>query len=259
MPRQLTVCAAIIDKASSSCWLIDATPDFKDQYHNLQSYLESSGLQKVQLRGVLLTHLHMGHYLGLMQFGREGMDWQGLKSQVYGTQSVTDFFTHNQPWQTYLANGNFKLHSLRPDVLLQLSDNIAVRPVLVPHRAEFSNAVGYYVKGPAKLMFYLPDIDSWDTWLSESGVDIREVVASVDTAFLDACFYSGSELPGRDIKQIPHPLIVDTAERLKDVPDKHVVLVHMNHSNPVYRVGPESDACAAAGLEIGQQGAVYDL
>jgi pyrroloquinoline quinone biosynthesis protein B len=86
-----------------------------------------------------------------------------------------------------------------------------------------------------------------------------QVVASVDTAFLDACFYSASELPGRDIKQIPHPLIVDTAERLKDVPHKHVVLVHMNHSNPVYRAGLEQQACAAAGLEIGQQGTVYGL
>jgi hypothetical protein len=41
-------------------------------------HAEANGLQDVQLRGILLTHLHMGHYLGLMQFGREGMDWQGL-------------------------------------------------------------------------------------------------------------------------------------------------------------------------------------
>jgi hypothetical protein len=33
----------------------------------------------VALCGVLLTHLHMGHYLGLMQFGREAMDWKGLQ------------------------------------------------------------------------------------------------------------------------------------------------------------------------------------
>lgn len=36
-------------------------------------------LSDVKLSGVLLTHLHMGHYLGLMQFGREAMDWQGLQ------------------------------------------------------------------------------------------------------------------------------------------------------------------------------------
>ena len=32
-----------------------------------------------QLGGVLLTHLHMGHYLGLIQFGREAMDLKGVK------------------------------------------------------------------------------------------------------------------------------------------------------------------------------------
>jgi hypothetical protein len=32
-----------------------------------------------RLAGVLLTHLHMGHYLGLAQFGREAMDIKGLQ------------------------------------------------------------------------------------------------------------------------------------------------------------------------------------
>jgi glyoxylase-like metal-dependent hydrolase (beta-lactamase superfamily II) len=40
---------------------------------------DDHGLADVQLSGVLLTHLHMGHYLGLMQFGREAMDWQELQ------------------------------------------------------------------------------------------------------------------------------------------------------------------------------------
>jgi hypothetical protein len=39
----------------------------------------AKGLQACKLCGVLLTHLHMGHYLGLMQFGREAMDWKGLQ------------------------------------------------------------------------------------------------------------------------------------------------------------------------------------
>lgn len=30
------------------------------------------------LRGVLLTHCHMGHYIGLAQFGKEGMNVKGL-------------------------------------------------------------------------------------------------------------------------------------------------------------------------------------
>jgi hypothetical protein len=39
MPRQFAVSAAIIDTVSRQCWLLDCTPDFKDQYHALQQYL----------------------------------------------------------------------------------------------------------------------------------------------------------------------------------------------------------------------------
>jgi pyrroloquinoline quinone biosynthesis protein B len=87
------------------------------------------------------------------------------------------------------------------------------------------------------------------------------VVQSVDLALLDGCFYSASELPGRDISQIPHPLITDTAERLKGVitDDKAVVMVHLNHSNPCYRDGPERQQAIAAGLKIGRQGEVFQL
>lgn len=86
-----------------------------------------------------------------------------------------------------------------------------------------------------------------------------QVVRSVDIAFLDGCFYSAAELPGRDITQIPHPLITDTAQRLGDVAPKHVVMLHMNHSNPCYRDGPERRFAVDKGLDIGQQGDVYEL
>lgn len=256
MPRQFAVSAALVDPASSSVWLIDCTPDLRDQYHTLLEWLggqecdwlrsvvfcgcktrvlgygtansphpslplcslcplpvASRGLQHCKLVGVLLTHLHSGHYLGLVQFGRETMDWRGLQvrpgcvcavpglraflsvcrlsgwrdvaesgvcaaggrapqaccappalsthphpahsfnhhplnpHQVYGTQSVLDFLQTNQPWKQYLnKGGNFILMpALVPGQKLQLSDALSVTPVAVPHRAEFSDAVGYYV------------------------------------------------------------------------------------------------------------------
>jgi hypothetical protein len=39
MPRQFAVSAAVIDTASRQCWLLDCTPDFKDQHHALRQYL----------------------------------------------------------------------------------------------------------------------------------------------------------------------------------------------------------------------------
>lgn len=48
-------------------------------FNTVHACAGAQGLEGCKLSGVLLTHLHMGHYLGLMQFGREAMDWKGLK------------------------------------------------------------------------------------------------------------------------------------------------------------------------------------
>ena len=43
------------------------------------------------------------------------------------------------------------------------------------------------------------------------------------------------ELPGRDIKKIPHPTIEETIKRLgaKRNEDPNISFLHLNHSNPV--------------------------
>jgi pyrroloquinoline quinone biosynthesis protein B len=39
-----------------------------------------------------------------------------------------------------------------------------VKPVLVPHRAEFSDTCAFEVSCDAETLFYCPDIDSWAKW-----------------------------------------------------------------------------------------------
>lgn len=88
-----------------------------------------------------------------------------------------------------------------------------------------------------------------------------QVVASVDIALLDACFYDACELPGRDMSQIPHPLVVDTQARLKDLTSSTtVVLIHLNHTNPLWQTdSAQAAAVLKTGLNIGQQGGIYKL
>lgn len=90
---------------------------------------------------------------------------------------------------------------------------------------------------------------------------VMQVVQSVDVAFLDACFYDATELPGRDMSKVPHPLIVDTLQRLEGLAaGTEIVLVHMNHTNPAWQEGSEQQrAVHRAGLHVGQQGAMYEL
>jgi len=80
---------------------------------------------------------------------------------------------------------------------------------------------------------------------------------------LDATFFSADELPGRDLSQISHPLATDTAEQLAGV-DCDVRLIHLNHSNPLHRFGPERQACfactlAAQGIGVGAFGQRWRL
>jgi pyrroloquinoline quinone biosynthesis protein B len=77
-------------------------------------------------------------------------------------------------------------------------------------------------------------------------------------SLLDGTFFSAAELPGRDLGEIPHPLASDTAERLAWV-DCDVRLVHLNHSNPLHRPGPEQDWLAARGIGVGSLGARWRL
>lgn len=66
--------------------------------------------------------------------------------QVWGTPSVHDFLSSNQPWSTYIKNGNLQLQHLQPGLPVQLSAAVKAMVIVVPHRAEFSDAVGFYVE-----------------------------------------------------------------------------------------------------------------
>ena len=70
-------------------------------------------------------------------------------------------------------------------------------PFLVPHRDEFSETVGFEIKGENKTAVFIPDIDKWSKWNS----DLKELIKRVDYAFLDATFYKNGEIPSRDMSE----------------------------------------------------------
>ena len=71
--RRRVASLGLVDPAANRRFLIDATPDFADQMDRL------GGLPD----GILLTHAHIGHYLGLAQLGREVLD--AKRVPVYAT------------------------------------------------------------------------------------------------------------------------------------------------------------------------------
>ncbi len=220
---------AIVDPAGSRSWLIDATPDFPEQLHRLQRLGPDS--KPVDLEGIFLTHAHTGHYTGLVYLGREAIGSFGVA--VYAMPRMQEFLRTNGPWDQLVRLENISLRPLAAGKAVRLGAGITITPLPVPHRDEYSETVGYRIRGPERTALYIPDIDKWERW----EVSLEELIREVDVAFLDGTFYSGDELPGRDLSEIPHPLIRETVMRLEDLPEadkSKVRFIHLNHTNPAW-------------------------
>jgi pyrroloquinoline quinone biosynthesis protein B len=240
-------CLGLIDRGNCHSWLIDATPDFREQLHALHNLAPGC-----PLAGMALTHAHVGHYAGLIHLGREIMGTRRLP--LYGTSRLAGFLRDNAPWSQLVALEHVALRVLTPGTEIQLSPNLHMTPVTVPHRDELSNTVAFVVRGPARHLFYCPDIDTWQGWEQ----DVRDFVSRMDVALLDGTFFSADELPGRDMSEVPHPLVTDTVERLAGVACD-VRLIHLNHTNPLLVPGSEREWLAAQGIGVGAFGDRWKL
>ena len=248
--------AAIVNHKTQSRYLFEATPQITAQL-NLLDDLAPSDNGPLGLSGVFLTHAHIGHYAGLIFFGREAAGTNGL--DVYTMPRMANYLERNGPWSQLVTLNNISLNPLEDKVAVELNGDIKVTPLQVPHRDEFSETVGYVVSGPTKAALFLPDIDDWDRWESEYGQSLDGIIAKVDYAFVDATFFDDNELPGRDMSLIPHPRVIDTMARLKGQGAK-VVFIHYNHTNPIRDPNSaQSREVMAQGFSIARAGDEYCL
>lgn len=248
--RRRVASIAVVDPREARGWMVDATPDFPEQLHAL-SKAGASG-QPVELAGILLTHAHAGHYTGLLHLGREVMGASGIP--VWAMPRLRSYLEGSGPWSQLVSLGNIELRTLQEGSPVPLGAGVSATPLLVPHRDEYSETVGFVLEGPTSRVLYVPDIDKWELWERS----LEEVLASVDRAYLDATFYDLAELPGRDMSEFPHPFIVETMERLASLPleeRRKVSLIHLNHSNPALARGSEArKAIEKAGLRVAREG-----
>ncbi len=253
--RRHPVSLAIVDPVSKQRWLLDCSPAFPDQWRLLNQQHPISEVPG--LDGILITHAHMGHYLGLAYLGREVI---GAKQvPVYAMPRMATFLAENGPWDQLVRLGNIELKGMKADQSIQLNSRLSVVPILVPHRDEYSETVGFIVRGPANSCLYLPDIDKWDRW----DRSIIELVQEVDIAFLDGTFYADGELPGRNMSEIPHPFIRESMawfSKLEPDDRKKIRFIHFNHTNPVLQEsGAAVEQIREAGFNVAQQGESHEL
>jgi pyrroloquinoline quinone biosynthesis protein B len=250
---------AIRIPSSDAVYLIDATPDLPVQLEAVRRSRDT-GQERTDRKpvdGILLTHAHIGHYLGLAFLGFEVI--HAHEVPVYCTPSMAAYLRENGPWDQLVRFGNIRLHEILPGQELALEGSVTVRPLRVPHRQEYTDTVGVEIRGPKRSILYVSDTDGWSAW----DPPMTEVVATFDVAILDGTFFSMAELPGRDISSIGHPLITETMDLLEPAVRSgglSVYFTHMNHSNPALQpAGPERAEIEERGFGVLAEGQLFPL
>ncbi|QNM87132.1 MBL fold metallo-hydrolase [Polaribacter pectinis] len=251
--KKSVVSLGLIDLIDKQKWLFDATPDM----HTQLAELEQKHLKKENIiDGVFLTHAHIGHYTGLMYFGREAYGKKGVS--VFAMPKMKKFIETNGPWSQLVTLQNIKLKKIQQDSSIKISNNLKVTPFLVPHRDEFSETVGYKIEGNKKSALFIPDIDKWHKW----NKSIIEEVKKVDYAFVDATFLNQNEVK-RAMTEVPHPFIEETIYLFKDESlstKNKVIFIHFNHTNPtLQKNSKERKEIENLGFSFANEGDNYAL
>ena len=199
----------------------------------------------------------MGHYSGLLFLGKEALGGQSVP--VFALPRMRQFLRNNGPWEQLISEKNIALRPLVVSKNEKISEKIEITPIQVPHRDEYSETVGYWIKGPHKTALFIPDIDKWERW----DTAIESLIQKVDYALLDATFFDGNELPNRDMSKIPHPFVTESLARFDSLEANEkakIYFIHFNHTNPLLKENSQaSKEVRAKGYHIARSGLELSL
>lgn len=244
-------CLGVHDRQTGALLLVEATPAVEAQIALLHELSGVRGRGRRPVDAVLVTHAHIGHYLGLVHFGREVAATADLP--VFCSERMAGFLAANGPWSQLVALDQIELVRVTPGVGFEPLPGLRVEAIAVPHRDEFSDTLAFKLRGPERCVLFVPDVDRWQGHEAL----LERLLDGVDVAYLDATFWDGSELPDRDLASIRHPLMVDTMERLaasaRERPGR-LRFIHLNHSNPALRDAAIVGEIEARGFRVARVG-----
>ena len=243
-----TTSIAVVNSYLKKYILFEATPDITFQLNNLKRNIFDEFLLP---ESIYITHAHIGHYSGLMYFGKEALGAKNLMVRVL--PRMNNFLQNNGPWSQLVDINNIKIKEINFGLSTKELANIEITPVKVPHRDEYSETAGYIIKGKTKKALFIPDIDKWEKW----DKDLSQLAKEFDFLLIDATFYDSKEI-NRDISEIPHPLVTETMNLLSGLNKENrskVYFIHMNHTNMMLDPNSElSKLVTSKGFNIARLG-----
>ena len=225
-----------IEGCDGSKHLLEITRNLPEQLKEWSGEVEPLGIFVPET--VTITHLHLGHIEGIGQFGKPVMNTSDLP--IYLSEKNRESIEQRNDIQLMIKERNIKFEPQKYNHSFQPKEDCGfkLRLIPIPHRSELGDTAGIIIEGKKKNLLFLPDQDSWEKTLESFSVkDIRELftLLEIDIAWIDGTFWNLKELPGRNLKEIPHPIIEESLELLgmRRPEDPEVSFIHLNHSNPV--------------------------
>ena len=119
LPKQKVVSLGLIDKESNQKFLFEATPDISTQLADLEkNHLKTNTI----IDGVFITHAHIGHYAGLLYFGREALGKKDIP--VHVMPKMKNFLQKNGPWSQLIDLQNIACSDLQKDSTITVSSSL---------------------------------------------------------------------------------------------------------------------------------------
>lgn len=278
-PRRLQSALAI-SPDGAAWYLVNATPDVREQLDRMPAAFPGPGIRESPLRGVLLTDAELDHTVGLLYL-REGARWR-----LYATGAVLDVLETAFPVlpilraysplltvQEVSPGGSFTIEGARRAIRVHVTA-MSDRLPLYAGSGRRHAARGEAPPAPgAVVALTFEDLHSGRKALYAPGVRrltpaLEREVRQADLVLLDGTFWSEEELrtlgvsarTASDMDHLPMGGPSGTANWLQRLPGPVRRFVHVNNTNPALDPhSPERRLLREMGLDIAEDGWEVEL
>lgn len=264
--RPRTQSSAAVSVDGRRWFLLNASPDVRDQLSRLQTGNAPVTIRHVPIEGVVLTDAELDHTLGIVLLREAGV------IPVYATAAVVGILTEDSrllPTTQVFSEVPVTTLVLGRSVPLLNRDGSAsgleaeafpvpAGPPRFASRTEEGHTVGLMIRqeDTRKTCAFVPGCGGLDAALVER-------LSAADALLFDGTFWSDDELMAlgvgsRTARELDHQPIGGpggSLEQLSAMPRAHRVYTHINNTNPILIEGSaERTSVTRAGMVVGFDG-----